>query len=117
MEGKQRDQKVLPMKGSGKQGRHRGGAWAPALGVSGSCWCEATCLPLMGLALPSVNLGAKGAGQTLFSLASLLMTGIYCRPTVSHKSEVRADTLNTLSSIPLTVPLHPTFRSLTMLSV
>lgn len=47
----------------------------------------------MGLALLSMNLGVKGACQTLFSLASLLMTGIYCRPTVSHKSEVWADTL------------------------
>lgn len=71
----------------------------------------------MGLALLSMNLGAKGAGQTLFSFASLLMTGIYCRPTVSHKCEVWADTLSTLSSIPLTVPLNPTFRSLTMVSV
>lgn len=100
MEGKQRDQKILPMIGSGEQGRHQGGAWAPALSVSGFCWCEATYLPLMGLSLLSMNLGAKGAGQTLFSLASLLMTGIYYRPTVSHKSDVWADTLGCGDSEP-----------------
>lgn len=92
MEGKQKDQKILPIIGSGEQKRHQGGSWAPALSVSGSCCYEATCLPLMGLTLLSVNLGAKGAGQNLFSLASLMMTGIYFRSTVSQKSEVWADT-------------------------
>lgn len=47
----------------------------------------------MGLMLLHVNLGAKGAGQTMFPLAPFVTTGIYCRSTVSHKYEVWTDTL------------------------
>lgn len=47
------------MTGSG-EATALGEAWAPVVCISVACWCEAMCVA--GLILPSVNLGAHGAG-------------------------------------------------------